>query len=272
MKEIFSCILLIIDSYGAEGIQLKEIFDFLVFGCGHKAVEVRNESIMVIKQFYTIYGYEILSYLESIKPSTMAVINQELESIELPEHLKAPAVSKEEFDKDELLTSPQKGPSTRDFGDANNDYYISPAPDTSLDNASEEMEEIHSNESEEKKMPRRSSEKPKIIKKNSKLPTENIRRSSTINKTNSKNETREYLTIKDTGDKEERDHLDAKALWSPNELRPDIILSIRDQIKGAFGPAVEKECFSSDFNKHIQCLQLFETAFEPDFKEIDGFF
>lgn len=171
----------------------------------------------------------------------MAVINQELESIELPEHLKASITSKEEVEKDELLTSPQKRQSTRGYEDDNNDYYISPAPDTSLDHASGDIEETKSYESEERKMPRRSSEKPKTIRKNSKLPTDNVRRSSTINKGGAKNESKEYLTIKDTGDKEERDHLDAKALWSPNELRPDIILRIREQIKNAFGSSVEKE-------------------------------
>jgi len=89
LKEIFSCIVLIVDNFGTQGIQLNEIFKFIVFGCGHKTSEVRNEAILVIKQFYKSYGYDILSYLTDIKPSTMTVINQELESVLLSDELLA---------------------------------------------------------------------------------------------------------------------------------------------------------------------------------------
>lgn len=107
LKEINTCILLIIDQYGVEGVILNEIFTFVVFCCGHKAAEVRNECIAIIKTLYRHFGEQILTYLDPVKPSTMSVISQELSGIVLPEHLRAPAPAPAEPEED-LLVSPEK--------------------------------------------------------------------------------------------------------------------------------------------------------------------
>ena len=43
---------MIILEHGVEGIQLNELFKFIVLGCGHKSAEVRNETILIIKEMY----------------------------------------------------------------------------------------------------------------------------------------------------------------------------------------------------------------------------
>lgn len=272
LKEIYSCILLIFDSFGVEGIHLDKIFEFIIFGCAHKAAEVRNEAIIVIKQLYTIYGYGILGYLKDIKPSTMSVITQELDTIDLPEHLK---VRKDEIKvndevDDELLASPNKREKDEEEEEDkdDNEYNISPLR----------------GQDEEYRMSRRSidDDTKSVMSKSSKMSTDSKsklrgsinqpRKASKSSKFVVEVESKKLLEIFDIGNKEVRDKKDVKIIWSPNELRSDIVQKIQSQIKSAFGSSIESKCFSSNFNLHIECLKMFETWFEPDFPHINEFF
>lgn len=51
-----------------------------------------------------------------------------------------------------------------------------------------------------------------------------------------------------------------KLVWNPSELRPDIILKVREQFKAAFGADFEQDAFSADFNKHIKWCQKFKNC------------
>ena len=272
LKEIFSWILLIIDSFGTEGIQLNEIFKFIVFGWGHKAIEVRNEAILVIKQLYNIYGYNIHSYLNDIKPSTMTVINQELESIELPDHLKA----KKEEEDDDLLASPTKrNQNTWDDEEEEEKeetphIYVSPSPEMEETENSENDDNSHDNFSVSSSG--RTSQKSKKSVSSFSKTLKKSRKSSRMRKEMIESEEKEYLEILDIGNKELRDKKDLKTIWTPGELRVDVIQHIKTQIKSAFGAKIEKQCFSSNFKDHIQWLKLFESCFEADYQQTDYFF
>ena len=221
--------------------------------------------------------------MENIKPSTMAVINQELESIELPEHLKPKEEPKIEM-QDEFLATPEKPkPMREEIEEDKEDYFISPVKNNEEENYEEEdyeevvhEEVVHEEVVQEVRSPvlenRKSSKTTSNSRKSSRLSMNKSRKSSNFSKPLPKAEPKEFLAIKDIGNKEVRDKKDAKTLWSPNELRTDIILKVREQIKNAFGAKIEKDCFSTDFKKHIECLKLFESAFELDYPDIDGFF
>jgi hypothetical protein len=277
LKEIFSCILLIIDSFGAEGVQLNEIFKFIIFGCTHKAAEVRSETIIVIKQLYTIYGHEIHGYLKDIKPSTMSVITQELDSVELPDHLeRKQEESKDDYNDDDLLSSPiqiedeeevkeEEKEEVNEEEKDDSDYFISPVKDQD-DEFRQSKNSIEDDDSAMSRSSRKSTGSRK-----SKTSTNQIRQVNKVSKFGEE-ETRKMLEIYDIGNKEARDKKDSKIVWSPNELRSDIMQKIQSQIKSSFGSSIESKCFSSNFKFHIECLKMFETCFEPDYPHINEFF
>lgn len=272
LKEINRCILLLLQRFSTDGLQLDELSKYLIFWWGHKSFEVRNEAISIIKQIYMSFGDVLKDYLTDIKASTMSVIMQELDSVELPEHLKAkPEEPKYEeikqikFDtselynntdtnEDDFLTSPVR--SEKD-SDEDSDGVLSETPEKS-EEIQAEIEHIP----EPPKSNNSSQKKKKIAAK--KIP-QSKSKPQKVTKI-------EPLEIKDVGDKEVRDRRDSKAIWSPGEIRTDIISKIRDQIKAAFGSEIEKDWFSSDFKKHIQCVKIFSTAFDPDYEQIDHFF
>lgn len=266
LKEIFSCIVLIVDNFGTQGIQLNEIFKFIVFGCGHKTSEVRNEAILVIKQFYKSYGYDILSYLIDIKPSTMTVINQELESVLLSDELLARKEGILDHEKEQEIEEEEKYTDSgtklsqlmKDKGNQEQEYEeeIKNPPQNNLLSSSV-RKSIRKSQWKSSNASLNASVKPKRASKHLDLV--------------SQKET-EYLKILDVGNKDSRERKDVKIVWCPNKLRTDVLQQIRVQIKAAFGVKFEKNWFSNDFKKHIECLKLFETWFEPEYPQIDHFF
>ena len=217
------------------------------------------------------FGDKLKDYLTEIKASTMSVIMQELDSVELPEHLKAkPEEQKYEenkqikFDTSELYK----------HSELNEDDFLT-SPVRSVNNSRESsvdaFSETSGNNEELKEEIENVPEPPKLNNSNQKK----IMTAKKIPQVKSKlkqSDKIEPLVIKDVGDKESRDQKDSKAIWSPGEIRTDIISKIRDQIKAAFGSEIEKDCFSSDFKKHIQCVKKFSTASNHDYEQIDHFF
>ena len=218
------------------------------------------------------FGDKLKDYLTDIKASTMSVIMQELDSVELPGHLKSkPEEPKYEeirqikFDtselykhsesnEDDFLTSPVRS--------VNNSRESSVSAISEASENNEELKEEVEHVPEPPKFNNSSQKKKKMTAKKIPQAKSNFQKSDEI----------EPLVIKEVGDKELRDQKDSKAIWSPGEIRTDIISKIRDQIKAAFGCEIEKDCFSSDFKKHIQCVKKFSTAFDPDYEQIDHFF
>lgn len=229
----------------------------------------------MIKQFYPIFGYDILSYLNDIKPSTMAVINQELDTIELPDHLIAKKAAddakrdadeaKEDFqdDKEEnLLSSSEKNISDEEsYKEEHTHMTASQFDDQHL--SVENQEHCYASfENTQAKSLESSSQNSK--RDDEELPPKSVdrpKRNSKIRKLSHKEQESEveYLQILDVGNKDLRDKKDVKVIWTPNELRSDVTKNIRSQIKSAFGAQFEKDCYSDDFKKHIACLKLFET-------------
>jgi len=271
LQEIYSCILLIVDAYGSDGVQLEEICNFLVFGCGNKAIGVRNEAICVIKQLYSLNGYQVLEYLKDIKSSTMTVINQELNEVDLPDNLKISRKISEKIEMDdEMLASPSKEPDENEtYEEVKEEFIVSPVKTESLQvNEDHKSQPVHTPESIGSKASSRNSERKSYARGS----MSQQKRESKFGKTMKKSEPKVMLEIKDIGNKEAREKNDLKTLWSPGELRTDIILKIKNQIQYTFGSKVESDCFSTDFKKHIGVLKLFESVFENDFSDIDGFF
>lgn len=53
-----------------------------------KTPDVKKVTMSIIKLFYTTIGDRVRDYLINVKPQTLDLINQELETIVLPDHLK----------------------------------------------------------------------------------------------------------------------------------------------------------------------------------------
>ena len=87
--------------------------------------EVRSETISIIKEIYKHYGDQILSYLDNVKPTTMTVITQELQSVIIPDHLKLEAKPTNNLlTDDEFLVSPDK--QFDKFIESKDDYFSIP--------------------------------------------------------------------------------------------------------------------------------------------------
>ena len=59
------------------------------------------------------------------------------------------------------------------------------------------------------------------------------------------------IRIIDPGDKEKRLELDARYKWNVEEIRPDYLEKLKEQIKAAFSPDLYNLMFNSDFKKQI---------------------
>ena len=257
VKEIFSCILLIVDSFGGKNVQLDGLFKFIVLGCNNKAAEIRNEAILVIQQFYSIFGYDILSYLKDIQPSTMAVINQELEMIELPEHLlakKAADEAKEDADEakedihldveDNLLSSSDRNiPDEEYYREDETEMTMSNFEDQHLSVEKEEYSYASFEDNQAKSFEGSSQISKRTDEEAPPKSVDRPKRASKIGRFSQKEQSPEveHLKILDVGNKDVRDKKDVKVIWTPNELRSDVTKHIRSQIKAAFGAKIEKD-------------------------------
>ena len=232
--------------------------------------EIRNESVIIIKEIYRYYGDQILSYLDNVKPATLSVITQELQTVIIPEHLKLERKpAKNVLTDEEFLISPEK--QFDKFIENKDDYFDIPA------NIDEQSFELEENKSEDEFSNLSKSIRPDPDQSfSSKQPTRETfnksRKQSKAAALQSEEVQVEFLVIKDVGSKEARDKQDCKSIWVPNEIRTDIVLKIRDQIKAAFGSNVEENLFWNDFNKHIAWLKKFEACLCPEYQHIDEFF
>lgn len=187
-----------------------------------------------------------MSYLTDIKPSTMAVIKQELDSIQLPEHLIAKRDAQEakedieaEPEDEELLASPERSTSS---GHQDPEIRVSNLENSNRSIENEEQHSYSSMENYSMQAYEKSNFKPKAELTISVSSTEKPKRQSKISKpSKSENSETFHLEILDVGNKDSRDRKDVKAVWSPNELRADVVKNIRTQIKAAFGAKFEKD-------------------------------
>jgi len=77
-------------------------------------------------------------------------------------------------------------------------------------------------------------------------------------------ESSKTLSIKDVGRKDRRNVVDAKSKWTVDEIREDYVKKLEDHMESALGSVMTKKLFSKNFKTHVECINLFKTAFEDE--------
>lgn len=168
--------------------------------------EIRNESIFIIKEMYRHYGDQILSYLETVKPATMTVITQELQTVIIPEHLRLEKKPENNLlSDDEFLVSPEK--QFDKFIESKDDYYDIPG------NTDEDTIDLEETKSEDEysslsKSIRADPDQSFLTKESARESFSKGRKQSKIAAPQNDDTQIEYLAIKDVGSKESRDKQD----------------------------------------------------------------
>ena len=63
------------------------------------------------------------------------------------------------------------------------------------------------------------------------------------------------------GNKQKRADFDKKSPWIITEkIRDDQLERLKNDVRNCFGEEMSKKMWGTDFNKHCQCLDLFQAA------------
>lgn len=55
-----------------------------------------------------------------------------------------------------------------------------------------------------------------------------------------------------------------KSKWTVDEIREDYVKKLEDQMEAALGSVMTKKLFSKNFKTHVECINLFKTAFDDE--------